>query len=69
MALSRTIPTRRLCTQAEAAEFLGVTTRTVRKYIASGRLTAYRVGARMVRLDADEVEALPVTIPSAGGAA
>lgn len=42
---------------AEAAEYLGVTTRTIRQMVADGRLTAYRSGARLVRLDLNEVDA------------
>lgn len=48
----------------EAADFYGVTTRTVRRWIAEGRLTAYRINARVIRLDADEVENLPRRIPT-----
>ena len=33
-----------------AAEYLGVTTRTIRQMIADGRLTGYRSGTRLVRL-------------------
>ena len=36
----------------EVAEQFDVSTRTVRRYIASGRLTAWRVGPRMIRLGA-----------------
>lgn len=39
----------------KVADQYGVSTRTVRRYIAAGRLTAYRVGPRMIRLDADQV--------------
>jgi excisionase family DNA binding protein len=41
---------------AGAAEYLGVTTRTVRQMIADGRLTGYRSGARLVRLDRNEID-------------
>ena len=39
----------------EAAEIYGVNPRTIRRYIADGRITAYRVGPRVIRLDADQV--------------
>ncbi|WP_082956781.1 helix-turn-helix domain-containing protein [Mycolicibacter sinensis] len=39
----------------EAAETYGVSTRTLRRYISAGRLTAYRIGPRLIRLDADQV--------------
>jgi excisionase family DNA binding protein len=44
-------------TQAQAAEMLGVCTRTVRNMIADGRLRAYSLGPRVIRLHIDEVEA------------
>lgn len=42
---------------AHAAEYLGVTTRTIRQMIADGRLRAYRSGHRLVRLRLDEIDA------------
>jgi excisionase family DNA binding protein len=42
---------------AEAADYLNVTTRTVRQMVADGRLTAYRSGTRLVRLDLNEIDA------------
>jgi excisionase family DNA binding protein len=52
---------------SDAAEYLGVTTRTVHQMIADGRLTAYRLGARVVRLRRDEIDA--AMVPFGGGAA
>jgi excisionase family DNA binding protein len=40
---------------AQVAEQYEVSTRTIRRYIADGRLTAYRIGPRMIRLDVDQV--------------
>ena len=45
-----------MITQQQAAEYLGVTDRTVRQMIADGRLRGYRVGPRLIRLRLDEVE-------------
>jgi excisionase family DNA binding protein len=53
-------------TQREAAEILGVTDRTIRNMIADGRLRAYRLGAAVIRLRLDEVEA---ALQPIGGAA
>lgn len=39
----------------EAAATYGVSTRTLRRYISAGRLTAYRIGPRLIRLDPDEL--------------
>jgi excisionase family DNA binding protein len=41
---------------SEAAEYLKVTERTIRQMIADGRLTGYRSGSRLVRLDLDEID-------------
>ncbi len=48
---------RRYAKLAEAAEYLGVTDRTIRQMIADGRITGYRSGSRLVRVDLDEVDA------------
>ncbi|MGV0618167.1 excisionase family DNA-binding protein [Mycolicibacterium elephantis] len=55
---AKTIPPlrRRYATLKQAAEYLGVTDRTVRSMIADGRLTGYRSGARLVRVDLNEVD-------------
>lgn len=58
--------TRTFITIGETAEHFGVCTRTIRNWIATGRLTGYRVG-RLVRLDAAEVDALAAPIPTAAG--
>lgn len=42
----------------EAAGRLGVHTKTIRRWIAQGKLTAYRPSARVIRLDAAEVDAM-----------
>jgi excisionase family DNA binding protein len=48
---------RRYITQSGAAEYLGVTTRCIRQMIADGRLTGYRSGTRLVRVDLNEIDA------------
>jgi excisionase family DNA binding protein len=44
-------------TQQQAADILGVTDRTIRSMIADKRLKGYSLGARVIRLRLDEVEA------------
>jgi len=44
-------------TKAEAAETIGVTTRTIDQMIADGRLIAYRLGPRIIRLRREEIDA------------
>lgn len=58
--------TRTFIPLGEAAEILGVNPRTLRRWIAEGRLTGYRVGPTMVRVDRAEVEGLAHRIPTAG---
>ena len=41
----------------ETADYLGVTTRTVRQMISDGRLVGRRLGARVIRLRRDEIDA------------
>jgi len=58
-------PLRRWLSQQEAAEYLGVTDRTVRNYITSGALKARRMrGSRLVRIDRLEIDKALKPIPS-----
>ncbi|WP_255032704.1 excisionase family DNA-binding protein [Mycobacterium marinum] len=57
---------RRYVKLSEAAEYLGCTDRTIRQMIADGRLTGYRSGTRLVRVDFDELDA--AMRPFGGGA-
>lgn len=50
---------------AQAADLLGVSTQTVRRYIEQGRLSAYRIGPRIVKINLDELGGLVHKIPSA----
>ena len=69
--LPKPAPTkRRLESITIAAEYADVSTRTVRRYIASGMLTGYRVGPRLVKVDLDEVDQKIIRpIPTAEGMA
>lgn len=58
---------RRLSSLPEAAEQYGVSSRTIRRYISAGRITGYRFGPRMLRVDLDELDALLRPL-AAGGA-
>lgn len=54
-------------TLASAAQRTGLSIRTLRRRIASGELAAYRNGARVIRVDPDDVDRLMVPIPTARG--
>ena len=56
---------RRYVSLAEAAVYLGVNIRTIRRQIADGRLTGYRLGDRLIRIDLDELDAAMRPIPAA----
>jgi len=62
-------PAHQLLTIAEAAELIRVHPRTIRRRIASGDLTAYRVGPHLIRLDSAELNAMLRPIPAAGAVA
>ncbi|SBS78217.1 Gene 36 protein (modular protein) [uncultured Mycobacterium sp.] len=51
----------------EAAKRLGVHYRTVRRWIAAGRIDAVRVGPRLLKVDATQLDRL--MSPVGGGAA
>lgn len=66
--MSQSTIARRWLSQAEAAEYIGVTDRTIRNYIARGDLAGHRVrGSRLIRIDRQELDALLRPIPTAGG--
>ena len=50
----------------QTASHLGVDARTVRRWISDGRLIAYRVGPRLIRVDRESVLKLAQPV---GGAA
>lgn len=62
-----TSPARTLIPMSTAAERLGCSTKTIRRRIADGSLTGYRVGPKNLRVDLAEVEALARPIPAASG--
>ena len=47
---------RRYVTLAEAAEYAAVNPRTLRRRIAAGHLTGFRLGPRVVRVDLNELD-------------
>lgn len=57
-------PVQHFMTLAAAAERFDCSERTIRRMIANGGLTGYRVGKRLVRVDAAEVDELAHVIPT-----
>lgn len=60
-------PARRWIDQRQAAEYLGITDRTLRRMIAAGDLPAYRLGPRLLRIDVGDLDALMRPVPVGGG--
>lgn len=60
---------KRHLTLREAADWYGVSERTLRRRISEGRLPAVRLGPRSIRVRAEDVEALAVPIPTTDPAA
>ncbi|WP_324252180.1 helix-turn-helix domain-containing protein [Mycobacteroides abscessus] len=50
---------------ADAAERLDVCPRTLRRYIAAGRLTAYRIGPRLIKIDPNELDQMVIRVTNA----
>lgn len=57
MATTAPVP-HRLVSLIEAAEILGVSTKSVRRYIAAGDLDAVRLGRRTIRIKAESLDRL-----------
>ncbi|ROS73078.1 helix-turn-helix domain-containing protein [Cellulomonas sp. PhB143] len=64
-AKNRSVSRGQLVALADAAEEFSVSVKTIRRRIADGTVTGYRVG-RLIRVDLDELrERLAIAIPSA----
>jgi excisionase family DNA binding protein len=60
------MPRHNYVTQQRAADYLGVTPRTIRNWISEGRITGFRVpGLRAIRVDLDEIDELMKVMPAA----
>jgi len=60
---------RDLASLTDAANHARVSTRTLRRRIADGTLTGYRMGPRLIRVDLNELDGLLRPMPSARGGA
>lgn len=49
----------------DAAAYLSCAPKTVRRLISAGKLDAYRLGTRAIRVDREQLDALLRPIPSA----
>ena len=60
---------RRLSSLPDAADQYGVSAKTLRRYISAGRITGYRFGPRMLRVDLDELDAMMRPLAAGGASA
>jgi len=54
----------RLVSMSEAAEHLGICERTMRRYVAEGRVRAFKLGPKIVRFDVNDLDDLLTPIPN-----
>ncbi len=52
-------------TLAQAAEILGVCTRTIRRRISAGDLPAYKIGRKTIRIKIADLDRISQRIPAA----
>ncbi len=64
MVKNATTAARRLASIAQAADYAAVSTKTIRRRIADGSLTGYKMGSRIIRVDLDELDQLLRVIPT-----
>lgn len=55
---------RQLVSIADAAQYTATSTKTIRRWLANGSLTGYRIGPRLIRVDLNELDAGLRPIPS-----
>src|SRR5262245_38909181 len=58
---------RQLVSLKQAAAYVDVNPITLRRWISAGRVRAYRVGPRFVKVDLNELETLLRPVPTADG--
>jgi excisionase family DNA binding protein len=59
--------TRRLVGINQASQYADVHPITIRRWVAAGRVPAYRAGPRLLKIDLNELDAMLRPIPTAGG--
>jgi excisionase family DNA binding protein len=67
VAKTATPASRRLVGIAQASEYADVHPITIRRWVAAGRVPAYRAGPRLLKIDLNELDAMLRPVPTAGG--
>jgi excisionase family DNA binding protein len=68
VAKNATTQRRHLVNITQAAEYADVHPMTLRRWIAAGRVPAYRAGPRLLKVDLNELDAMLRPVPVGGGA-
>jgi excisionase family DNA binding protein len=63
--VSRPHAPKRLKSIAAAAEYADLSQRTIRRYVAAGTITGYRVGPRLIKIDLNELDRLARPVAAA----
>jgi hypothetical protein len=50
---------------AEGSVYAHLSIKTLRRYIADGRITGYRAGVKLIQVDLDEIDAIIKPVPAA----
>jgi excisionase family DNA binding protein len=61
------IATKPKLTISEAADYLNVSGKTIRRWISAGLIEAERLGPRLIRVNADSLDQLGRSLQYAGG--
>jgi excisionase family DNA binding protein len=64
MTLPANTYTQRLVSLQDAAAYADVSTRTIRRYIADGRLRAFRLGPRLIKIGLADLDRLAAPVPA-----
>jgi excisionase family DNA binding protein len=62
-------PVKRLVSITEAAEYTGLCRMTIYRYIQAGRITGYRQGPKLLRVDLRELDQLARPVPAVSNGA
>lgn len=63
MPRSTALPIRHFVSIEQAAEYTGLSSKTIRRRISDGTITGYRAGPKVVRVDLNEVDGMLTPIP------
>lgn|GEM_PF-2648961 len=60
--LDNVLPERNWVSLSEAADYCGLNEKSIRRYISAGKLKAYRIGGKSIRINKSDLDVLFVSI-------